>query len=113
MREVAPLPPVESPGPPSLVNAVVAFMIAVSLVATWAVLCRSEATERDSVANFLGEHATPLDMTGLRPHRRPAGWPSSSDASAPASAGLGKDIVPSGLAGARWPRKRRSKGRVA
>jgi hypothetical protein len=39
MREVEPLPPVQSPGPPSLVNAVVAFMIAVSLVTTWAVLC--------------------------------------------------------------------------
>jgi hypothetical protein len=67
MREVAPLPPVEPPGPPSLVNAVVAFMIAVSLVTTWAVLCRSEATESDSVANFLGEHATPMDMTGFIP----------------------------------------------
>jgi hypothetical protein len=27
----------------------------------------------------------------------PTGWPSSSDASAPASAGLGKDIVPVGF----------------
>jgi hypothetical protein len=39
MREVTPRPPVKSPGPPSLVNALVTFMIAISLVATWAVLC--------------------------------------------------------------------------
>jgi hypothetical protein len=39
MREVTPQPLVDSPGPPSLVNALAAFMIAVSLVATWAVLC--------------------------------------------------------------------------
>jgi hypothetical protein len=39
MREVTPRPPVDSPGPPSLVNALAALIIAVSLVATWAVLC--------------------------------------------------------------------------
>jgi hypothetical protein len=39
MPKINPRPLVGSPGPPSLANALAAFMIAVSLVATWAVLC--------------------------------------------------------------------------
>jgi len=39
MRDVTSRPSVAQPGPPSLINALGALVIAGALVATWAVLC--------------------------------------------------------------------------